>query len=566
MEEKVGEPVKVVEEKPVEVKVKWKGWGVVIGIAIGVMLTGSIASAVYFYNKSRQVTVLPIVPPETTTVPTERIEPTVEETGIKWTSPPVEISRLDIFQDGEGVKESMMEISDAQFYKVAELSDGSTLINMVVRFGMGGSMVRLVESPEMSYEYLAAYLNKDEKEEISKVLLPIVSAGNQRFEGLETPEEITKEGKTYVMVGYSPFMSFEELENPVMITENLYRVDLKILDGDQVFARVIYLRLKDDMVVPYRLKNIAYPDDHKPYLEWADGGGSGEITFTQAIVSSCSTGMASSVPIIKEGSALLTGKVEVGKWQGRLIYQIKDKESEFVKKLYENYKIGRDYPEADPVVSIEEFASQKNHFSWKDEMGDWQIFVNHDFAPMAECGKPVIYLYPEEKTEVRVEVGADISKSEPQYPETGWQVTAYPGGKLVYQDKEYESLFWEGLGEGEYPDWRNRGTMVRQDEVVGVLNKQLRQLGLNEKEAVDFMEFWQERLPSDSWVRLTWLGTREMNRLAPLTVEPKPDTSIRIFLEFEGMDKPRKLESQKLRAVERKGFVLIEWGGLLIGE
>ena len=197
-------------------------------------------------------------------------------------------------------------------------------------------------------------------------------------------------------------------------------------------------------------------------------------------------------------------------------HQIKDKESELVKKLYENYKIGRDYPEADPIVSLEEFANQKNHFLWKDGLGDWQIFVNQEFAPMAECGKPVIYLYPEKKTEVKVTVGAKISKSEPEYPKNGWQVTAYPEGKLIFQGKEYESLFWEGLGEGVYPDLRNEGTMVRQTEMVEILNKQLKQLGLNEKEARDFMEFWQVRLPKTPWVRLTWFGTREMDRLAPL--------------------------------------------------
>jgi len=41
---------------------------------------------------------------------------------------------------------------------------------------------------------------------------------------------------------------------------------------------------------------------------------------------------------------------------------------------------------------------------------------------------------------------------------------------------------------------------------------------------------------------------------------------IRVFLEAEGMEAPVKLEPQKFSAPQREGFVLIEWGGLLIGE
>jgi hypothetical protein len=51
-----------------------------------------------------------------------------------------------------------------------------------------------------------------------------------------------------------------------------------------------------------------------------------------------------------------------------------------------------------------------------------------------------------------------------------------------------------------------------------------------------------------------------------LFVSPKPDTSIRIFLEFAGLNKPVDLISQKLDAPKRLGFTLIEWGGLLIGK
>ena len=54
-----------------------------------------------------------------------------------------------------------------------------------------------------------------------------------------------------------------------------------------------------------------------------------------------------------------------------------------------------------------------------------------------------------------------------------------------------------------------------------------------------------------------------MDVLAPLIVSPKPDTSIRVFLDFEGLEKPIALPEQKLSAIPRTGFTVIEWGGLL---
>ena len=78
------------------------------------------------------------------------------------------------------------------------------------------------------------------------------------------------------------------------------------------------------------------------------------------------------------------------------------------------------------------------------------------------------------------------------------------------------------------------------------------------------MDFWTGKLPATPYVRLTWLGTKEMNQLAPLTVDPSPDTTIRIFLDFAGLDRPVKLTPQKLVSSPRLGFTLVEWGGLLV--
>ena len=44
-------------------------------------------------------------------------------------------------------------------------------------------------------------------------------------------------------------------------------------------------------------------------------------------------------------------------------------------------------------------------------------------------------------------------------------------------------------------------------------------------------------------------------------VTPKPETSIRVFMDFYGLDKVTTIPDQVLPKTERKGFTLVEWGG-----
>ncbi len=72
-------------------------------------------------------------------------------------------------------------------------------------------------------------------------------------------------------------------------------------------------------------------------------------------------------------------------------------------------------------------------------------------------------------------------------------------------------------------------------------------------------------MPNKPYVRLSWLDTNQMNELAPLTITPKPQTLIRTFLDFDGLDKPITIRPQKFIMSKRNGFTIVEWGGLLRG-
>lgn len=51
-----------------------------------------------------------------------------------------------------------------------------------------------------------------------------------------------------------------------------------------------------------------------------------------------------------------------------------------------------------------------------------------------------------------------------------------------------------------------------------------------------------------------------------LNITPKPDTLLRVFMEFKSYHGEQKLPIQELSSTPRKGFTVVEWGGYNIDE
>lgn len=222
---------------------------------------------------------------------------------------------------------------------------------------------------------------------------------------------------------------------------------------------------------------------------------------------------------------------------------------------------GTDYA---PAKKVEDMIADKGVFFWIDDYGTTHIFMREDYQPPVECGKPVIYLYPTVTTSVSVKVGAQVRLSEPNYGD-GWQVIAHPNGQLETNGQTYPNLFWEGKGDGVYPEIKV-GQIVARAAAVATIKANLNEMGLTAQETSDFLDFWAPKLPTTPYVRLTWLTNNELDQLAPLTITPQPDSVIRVFLDFAGLDTPVQLPTQQLPHYQRTGFTAVEWGGLLVGE
>ena len=178
--------------------------------------------------------------------------------------------------------------------------------------------------------------------------------------------------------------------------------------------------------------------------------------------------------------------------------------------------------------------------------------------------KPVIYLYPEQETEVTVEVAEGSMQFTCVYPPLNdgkWTVTAQPDGTLSANGKTYNYLYWEGRAVKDWADC-SRGFCVAGSDAAGFLEKSLAALGLNRREANEMIVFWLPLLQKNPY-NLISFQFETYEAMAPLHVSPAPDTVIRVYMVCRPLQAAVEIEPQALSAPERRGFTVVEWGGTI---
>ena len=180
--------------------------------------------------------------------------------------------------------------------------------------------------------------------------------------------------------------------------------------------------------------------------------------------------------------------------------------------------------------------------------------------------KPVIYLYPETETDVRVtlDYAGELTVTYPDYGEDGWCVTAAPDGTLTDADgRTYSYLFWEGVSDTEY-DFSD-AYCVAGSETAAFLEQILPQLGLTPREYNEFIVYWLPRMQENPY-NLIAFQTTAYTDAAKLNITPTPDTVIRVFMAYKPLaeaitasDSP-SFPPTPVTPV-REGFTVVEWGG-----
>ena len=197
------------------------------------------------------------------------------------------------------------------------------------------------------------------------------------------------------------------------------------------------------------------------------------------------------------------------------------------------------------------------------------VIVTPEEPRMDVVFKPVIYLYPVKEQKIDVNLGFNGTElyTWPQIDnKQNWSVTAQPDGMLKDNaGEEYPYLFWEGvLNDYTWID-KTEGFMVSADETETFLRDKLKILGLNSREDTDFITFWGPRLRKNKY-NLIRFETTAYDKALPLTITPAPESSQRIMMVYKGLDEPFEISEQELKPFTRKGYTVIEWGGMAMPE
>ena len=192
------------------------------------------------------------------------------------------------------------------------------------------------------------------------------------------------------------------------------------------------------------------------------------------------------------------------------------------------------------------------------------IYLILDLAPgdpaKVILGKPVIYLYPEEATEVSVEldVAGEMICTYPAYKD-GWQVIAHPDGTLIDgEGKTYTCLFWEAEGENTF-DF-SKGFCIPGADTAAFLEESLTVLGLNARERNEFIIYWLPRMEGNPYNFIAFQNEAYTDQ-AELNITPQPDSLLRVFMAWKPLDKAVDIEPQEFTPFVRQGFTAVEWGG-----
>ncbi len=329
-----------------------------------------------------------------------------------------------------------------------------------------------------------------------------------------------------------------------------------------------YIKAPDGTAVAYKLEPdiFANEDEHNRSgvlgVVW-NNGEKNKNTYEKN-PSGCGAGdyvYDETLKINLDNDAVIVGKTE----KGDNIYGYKNTTNPDFEKLYSDVYWVED---GKKKKSKEDFLKMNPKVFWTDYFGRILAFYRADIISPAECGKPVIYLYPEKpmNISVRVKLENGFSVTDPDHGSDGWKVFADTQSNIVNlaDGKTYPYLFWEGQGGAPYKISSN-GFVVAKNQLNSFFNDKLSRLGLIGKEINDFKEFWIPEMVKNNkpYYFVTFLSKRFMDVNAPLAIDPAPDTVIRVMMDYEELDQYKNVMPLKLHAPEREGFTVVEWGGIL---
>ncbi len=184
--------------------------------------------------------------------------------------------------------------------------------------------------------------------------------------------------------------------------------------------------------------------------------------------------------------------------------------------------------------------------------------------------EPIIYVYSSQIQEIEIREGRPnlFSVTKPNAAQGYWRVENRSDGTLwdLLNKVKVPYLFWEGHAPAPLQTAPNFGFKVKTQHLKEFFDRILPRLGLQGQEIQDFQKFWIPELNKfnvNEWL-LSFLPQSDTEKFAPLSIEPKPATLIRVFMDFQPMPENKFWQPQHFNDFQtpiRKGLTVVEWGG-----
>jgi len=199
--------------------------------------------------------------------------------------------------------------------------------------------------------------------------------------------------------------------------------------------------------------------------------------------------------------------------------------------------------------------------------GPKKYFFYPELTPSAtdlpSKGKPNIYLYSDQDLTAQVRLAPEyaITVSEPVYqPGKGWRAEIRNGSLNGNGD----FLFYEALG-SDFEWQKEEGFAIRAASREQDMAFMLGQYGFNEKETLEFIDYWASHLTEDVDFVFYPQETAAVNQDMPLYITPKPDHVMRIWFCAEPfVSAPGPVVNPE--TIIREGFYIVEWGVIIDDE
>lgn len=176
--------------------------------------------------------------------------------------------------------------------------------------------------------------------------------------------------------------------------------------------------------------------------------------------------------------------------------------------------------------------------------------------------KPMIYIYPTNDIDLTITLGKkeNLLYTYPKYNQN-WQVHVTTDGNIYDYNtmRNYYGLYWEGVD--NYKLDMSTGFVVKGKDTVKFLEEKLAILGLNDYEIDEFIVYWIDKLEKNNYNFISFRDIKDIEESMPLYISEKPDTLIRVMMDYKPLDNYVEVDEQQLVKAERNGYTVVEWGG-----